>query len=99
MCITLSSKLSGCYQSAVITLEGYSDRVVLVDSENVCVGEQILVRLALSLREKGKSAREIAEMLERKKKDVRLIALLDTLEYLKKGRRISSTVAFVGGLH
>lgn len=98
VCITLSSKLSGCYQSAVIALEGYSDRVVLVDSENVCVGEQILVRLALSLREEGKSAREIAETLERKKKDVRLIALLDTLEYLKKGGRISSTVAFAGGL-
>lgn len=98
VCITLSAKLSGCYQSAVIALEGYSDRVVLVDSENVCVGEQILVRLALSLREEGKSAREIAETLERKKKDVRLIALLDTLEYLKKGGRISSTVAFAGGL-
>lgn len=98
VCITLSSKLSGGYQSANIALEGYEDCVTIVDSENVCVGERILTMLAIELRDKGCSAKEIAEVLNEKKKNIRLIALLDTLEYLKKGGRISATVAIAGAV-
>lgn len=98
LCIVLSSKLSGCYQSAVLGSEGYEDMVVLVDSENVCIGERLLVLRAVALRAEGKSAREIAEILDKEKKNVRLIALLDTLEYLKKGGRISATTALAGTL-
>lgn len=96
--ITLSSKLSGTYSSANIALNGYEDCIYLVDSENVCVGEQILIRYAVTLRDKGLSAKEIADELEIKKKDVCLLALLDTLEYLKRGGRISKATAFAGGL-
>ena len=96
--ITLSSKLSGSYQSANIALDGYEDCITIVDSENVCLGEQNLVLLACRLRDKGLSAAEIAAELERKKKDICVIALLDTLEYLKRGGRISSTAAFAGNL-
>lgn len=96
--ITLSSKLSGCYQSANIALDGYEDCVTIIDSENVCLGEQNLVMLACRLREKGLSAAEIAAELEKKKKDICVIALLDTLEYLKRGGRISATAAFAGNL-
>lgn len=98
VCITLSSKLSGCYQSAAIASEDYEDCVTLVDSENVCIGQHILVLLAVGLRDEGKSAEEIARELEKQKKNIRLIALLDTLEYLKKGGRISSAAAFAGTL-
>ena len=98
ICITISSKLSGCYQSAYVAAKKYADCVTVVDSENVCAGELILVELAVRLRNEGKSAKEIAEIIEQEKKKVRLIALLDTLEYLKKGGRISSTVAFAGTL-
>lgn len=98
LCITLSSKLSGTYQSANIAADGYEDIVTIVDSENVAIGEHLLVELAVRLRDEGKSAKEIAEVLNAEKKKIRLIALLDTLEYLKKGGRISGTAAAVGGL-
>ncbi|MCI5872048.1 MAG: DegV family protein [Clostridiales bacterium] len=96
--ITISSKLSGTYQSANIARDGYEDCIWLVDSENVCIGEQILVRYACRLRDTGASAAEIAAILDQRKKDVRVIALLDTLEYLKRGGRISGAAAFAGGL-
>ncbi len=98
VCVTISGRLSGCYQSASIAAEDYEDCVTLVDSRNVCVGQQILVYLAVRLRDEGKSAEEIARVLEEKKKDIKLIALLDTLEYLKRGGRISPAVAFAGTL-
>ena len=98
VCITLSSKLSGCYQSANIALDGYEDCVTVVDSNNVSIGEQILVKYAVRLRDEGLSAGEIVQALEEKKKDIRLIALLDTLEYLKKGGRISAAAAMAGAV-
>lgn len=98
ICITLSSKLSGSYQSANIAVADYEDKIHIVDSENVCIGEQILILYALKLREEGKSVEEIIDSLNKRKKDIRLIALLDTLEYLKKGGRISPTAAFAGSL-
>lgn len=98
LCITLSSKLSGTYQSAHIAAERFGDKVIIVDSENVCIGEQLLVLRAVQLRREGWSAWEMAEILNKEKKDIRLIALLDTLEYLKRGGRISSTVALAGAL-
>lgn len=95
--ITLSSKLSGTYQSAVIAAADY-DNIYIVDSENVTIGEYVLVELALRLKDSGMAAEDIAERLEREKKKIRLVALLDTLEYLKKGGRISKTAAAAGSL-
>ena len=97
MCLTLSGKLSGCWNSACLAAEDY-ENVTVVDSENVSIGMRILVLLAARLRDGGLSAAEIAARLETQKKRVRLLALLDTLEYLKKGGRISSAVAFAGGI-
>lgn len=96
--ITLSSKLSGTWQGAHIAQEGYEDCIHIVDSENVCIGEQLLVRHACALREEGMSAKEIAGILEWRRKDIHLIALLDTLEYLKRGGRISGAAALAGSL-
>ncbi len=96
--ITLSSKLSGTYQSAVIAAQEYEGRVFVVDSENVALGERIIILRALELAKEGLSAEEIVAKLDEEKKKVRVIALFDTLEYLKKGGRISGTVAFVGGV-
>lgn len=93
ICITLSSKLSGTYQSAMIASEDFDDCISIVDSENVCVGQQILVRLAVNLVNEGKSREEVVKIIEEQKKKIRLIALLDTLEYLKKGGRISAVAA------
>lgn len=98
VCITLSSKLSGCCQSARIAAADYADCIRVVDSKNASLGQQILIRYAVSLRDAGKTADEIADALEEKKNSLRLIALLDTLEYLKKGGRISSAAAIAGTL-
>lgn len=96
LCITVSSQVSGTYQSAMIAAERFGDKVVVVDSLNVTIGEQLLVLRAVRLREEGWNAWEMAEILNHEKKRIRLIALLDTLEYLKKGGRISSTAALAG---
>lgn len=95
--ITLSSKLSGTYQSAQIAAEDY-ENVFLVDSGSVTIGGGILVEYALRLLNEGLEAKEIAEKLEEAKKRIIIIALVDTLEYLKKGGRISKTVAFAGAV-
>lgn len=94
--ITMSGKLSGTWQSAMMAAEEYPDSVYVVDSENVTVGERILVEYALRLNDYGLSAKDIVYELERIKKKICLVALLDTLEYLKKGGRVSKTVAFAG---
>lgn len=96
--LTISSKLSGTYQSAVIAAEAYADRIYVVDTENVALGAGILAELALQLKDGGMEAREIAERIEKEKQKVHLIAMLDTLEYLMRGGRISRTAAIAGGL-
>lgn len=98
LCITVSSGVSGTYQSAMIAAERFGDKVIVVDSQNVTIGEQLLVLRAVRLRDEGWNAWEIAEILNHEKKRIRLIALLDTLEYLKKGGRISSAAAVAGTL-
>ena len=95
--ITLSGKLSGTYQSACIAAEEF-DHVYVVDSQTAAIGTGILAEYALSCVDAGMPADEIAAQLEQKREDVCLVALLDTLEYLKRGGRISKTVALAGGL-
>ena len=98
VCIALSSKLSGCYQSARIAAEEFPGKIVVVDSRSVAIGERILVQIALKARDEGKSAPEIGALLEEHIQKLRLIALVDTLEYLKRGGRVSSAAAFAGTL-
>lgn len=96
--ITISSTLSGTCQSANIAADEYIGKVFVVDSYAVTIGGGILAELALTLAEQGKSAKEIAETLETEKSNIRLVALFDTLEYLKRGGRISKATAFAGGI-
>lgn len=96
--ITISSKLSGTYQSAVIASEDYEGKVFVVDSLNATVGERALLRYGMRLAAEGLSAAEIAAKLDEAKTRIRLVATVDTLEYLKKGGRISAATAVVGGL-
>ena len=81
--ITLSSKLSGTY---------------VVDSQSVAIGTGVLAQYAVELAQQGMGAEEIAQVLTQQREKVCVVALLDTLEYLKKGGRISKTVAFAGGM-
>ena len=96
--ITISSKLSGTYQSAVIAAQETKAAVTIVDSENVTAGERVLVDLAIRLRDAGRSASEIAEELEAAKKRLCIIGRVDTLEYLYRGGRLSRTSAIAGTL-
>ena len=93
--ITLASQFSGTYQSAMLAAQEY-DNIYVVDSGTAAIGTGILTELAFRLLEEGKNAKEIAEILEREKKKIVIVALVDTLEYLKKGGRISKTVALAG---
>lgn len=95
--LTLSQNLSGTYQSAMIAAEEYAD-IFVVDSGSAAIGGGILVERALQLADSGLDARTIARALEEEKTKIRVVALLDTLEYLKRGGRISKTVAMAGAL-
>lgn len=95
--ITLSSKLSGTYQSAVLATEDYPN-IYVVDSQSVAIGTGVLAQYAVELAQQGMGAEEIAQELTQQREKVCVVALLDTLEYLKKGGRISKTVAFAGGV-
>lgn len=95
--ITLSHKLSGTFQSAVIAADG-RENIHLVDSGSAAIGAGILAELALQLADEGMDAAQIVARLIEERKNIRVIALLDTLEYLKRGGRISSSAAAVGTL-
>ena len=88
--VTLSSKLSGTHACAVRAAKKFPGKVYVVDSMNACLGERILVDYALRLiREGNLSAPEIAAELDEKKNKIQLLAVLDTLKFLRKGDRIS----------
>lgn len=95
--ITLSSALSGTYQTASMTCEDMdSDKLHVFDSRNATGGQRLLVEYAVRLRDEGKSAREILDGLESIRDKIVLFACIDTLEYLYRGGRISQTVYKLG---
>ena len=96
--LTISSQLSGTYQSATLAAQDYPENVYIVDSKNVALASGILAEYAVQMANAGLSAKDIAQNLTEAREKVHLIAMLDTLEYLKRGGRISKTVAFAGSL-
>lgn len=95
--VTLSSKVSATWQNACIAAEGRPN-VHVVDSLNSCIGQRVLVEYALMLAERGLPAAEVASRLEAARPRVRMLGLLDTLEYLRRGGRIGSAAAAAGML-
>ncbi len=96
--ITLSSKLSGTYSSAYQAAQKFDGKVYVVDSLSATAGERLLCIYALKLIKEGLSFERIIQELEEAKKRIVVLGVLDTLEYLKKGGRISAATAFVGNL-
>lgn len=96
--ILMSSRLSGTFQSAMIAKEMVEggERLHLVDSLNVTIGEGLLVREAVRMRDAGRSGEEIARELEELRGRVRFLAFIGTLKYLKMGGRISASTAVLG---
>ena len=98
ICLTCSSKLSGTHQSANIAAEEFEGKVHVLDSESIAIGLGLLAEYAVTLAEQGLGAEEILQKLTEKRGKIKILALVDTLEYLKKGGRVSSAVALAGGL-
>ena len=96
--VVLSSKLSGTYESALLAAQQFPGRVHVVDSMNATLGERILVEYAMRLRDQGPDAAAVAQGVQDVRGRVRTMGVLDTLEYLRKGGRISGATAAVGGM-
>ena len=96
--ITISSKLSGTYQSANIAAMDFPGEVFVVDSKNVAIATSILVERALEKAEEGMEAEELVRFLMAEREKLCLVAMVDTLEYLKRGGRISKSAAIAGEL-
>ena len=96
VCLTMSSGVSGCYQSAFMAADDYDGKVLVFDSKHFCFSYTLLVKYAVMLRDQGLSGKEIHEKLEKAYEKVRIIAVFDTLEYLSKGGRLSGSVSHIG---
>lgn len=98
--IFISAKLSGTYSSAVIAKEtmGNDSRINIIDSLSASFGLGLLVIEAGRMAQQGKSAEEIVQRIEQVKEKVHFYGVIDTLDNLQKGGRLSSTSAFAGRL-
>ena len=98
--IFISGAMSGTCQSALIARDMVDgeDRIHVVDSRTVTFALGLLVEVAATLRDQGLSAKELAAKLEELAGRLRLLAVVDTLKYLKMGGRISTASAVVGAL-
>jgi DegV family protein with EDD domain len=99
VCVTVSSKLSATTGSAKVAREMLPDKAIhVVDSASASMGLGLLALLAAERAASGASADEIVAELERRKGDLRVYIALETLEYLKRGGRISPARAAFGSL-
>ena len=94
--ITISSKLSGTFACAKKAARRFAGKVFVVDSLNAAAGERILGEYALRLLKDGRSAEAVVMELDEKKKKIQVLAVVDTLKYLRKGGRISGVAALAG---
>ena len=94
--ITISSKLSGTYSCAVKAAKKFGGKVRVVDSLNASIGERVLLHYALRLLNCGLTVDEIVKELNERKQKIQVLAVLDTLKYLRKGGRVSAAAAIAG---
>ncbi len=99
ICILISKHLSGTYNSALIAKEesGRKD-IFIIDGHSVTIGNQLLVREACRLRDEGHNPAEIVDTISALAGRVEITAMIETLEYLVKGGRISGVSGFLGGM-
>ena len=95
--VHVAGTLSGTIKAAEIGRAMFKDReIYVVDSMSASMGEGMLAEMAVEMGAAGASAKEIAETLERRRADLQVYLALETLEYLKRGGRISGARAAVG---
>ena len=99
VCVDVAGTLSAAIKSALIARDQLPDRDIhVVDSGSASMGEGLLAQMASEMAAAGRSAADIAAVLEDRKADLNLYVALDTLEYLKRGGRISGSQAAIGTL-
>lgn len=99
VCVDVAGTLSGTIKSAQIARDMLLHREIhIIDSRSASMGVGLLVQLGVELAAAGRSAAEIARILEGRTADIDLYVAVDTLEYLKKGGRISPARAAIGGV-
>ncbi len=96
--IPMSSGLSSSCETALMLAQSYDGRVQVVNNQRISITQRRSVLDAFTLAEKGKSAAEIKEILEREKFESSIYIMVDTLKYLKKGGRITPAAAALGTL-
>ena len=97
--VFISSTISGTCQSANIAKENAgSNDIHIIDSTKVSIACGALIYEACKLRDEGKSAVEIAKLLNKLKEKIRFFCVIDTLKYLKLGGRMSATTAILGSI-
>ncbi len=102
VCITISTGLSGTFQSACVARADLPEqdqrRVHIVDSLTCSISEGLLVRVALQMRDEGATAKEVVARMEALRDKVHIVALVDTLDFIRKGGRIPAALAVAGNL-
>jgi DegV family protein with EDD domain len=97
--IHVAGTLSGTIKSAEVARSMLPERdIVIVDSTSASMGEGLLAELGVDLAARGVAAAEIARILTERAADLNVYVALDTLEYLKRGGRISGASAAIGTL-
>lgn len=101
--LTISSKLSGSHNSAMVATdilkEDYPERkIIVIDSLSGSIAQGLILREMIAMRDAGYSLERVAQLTEEVLKTTRVYFTLDTLEYLKRGGRVGPTTAFVGGI-
>lgn len=96
--ITISSKVSGTYSSAHLAAENFPGKAFVIDSLSGSIGEKILLLHGLELAKSIDNAEDIVKELNSKREKIAVYYLLDTLEYLQKGGRISKISSLAGAL-
>ena len=98
ICFCLSAGVSGSYQSACVAADEFEGSAYVVDTRQFCISEYIIVQRAVELRDQGLAAKDIVDRITEEMKRAHVIAVFDTLEYLKLGGRLSAAAAFAGNL-
>lgn len=96
--IPMSSGLSGSCQTACMLAQEYDNRVFVVDSQRISVTQKYDVIDAKRMADEGKSGQEIYDILTENKLNASIYITVNTLDYLKKGGRITPAVALLGGM-
>lgn len=96
VCIPMSSGLSSTSETALSLAQDYDEKVQVVNNQRISVTQEQSVYDAIKLRDEGKSAAEIRQVLEKEKMQASIYVTVDTLKYLKKGGRITPAAAAIG---